>query len=142
VGKYGLHHESPNSGRPLFVHQSSTPPPQKKNSDDAILGSASADDFDSEVDGSDGIDDSEHALEQKTSAILATLSEDSQDGKDDSSVASDLMRLLSITDDDDDDDLKDWSLAPVLLQRSDFDSSKHDLSSPHSVEIGLDEDSF
>lgn len=117
-------------------------PQKKKLSDDAILGTASADDFDSEVDGGDGIDDSGHAPEQKTSAILATLSDNSQDGKDDSSVASDLMRLLSITDDDDDDDLKDWSLAPVLLQRSDFDSSKHAISSPHSVEREFDEDSF
>jgi len=112
-------------------------PQKKENSCETIVGNASTDDFDSEVD----IGDSEHVLEQKTSAISATPSEDSQEGKDDSSVASDLMRLLSISDDDD-DDLKDWSLAPIPLQRSDFDSSKHEMSSPHSVEKELDQDSF
>ena len=54
-------------------------------------------------------------------------------------MRSDVRRLLSITDSD--EDLKDWSLAPVPLQRSDFNigGNKQSLvSSPQSVEAELE----
>jgi len=106
----------------------------------AILGNASTDDFDSEVEGSDDIDNIDPVLQKHASDISAESSEDNAQGTDDSSVSSDLMRLLSISDSD--DDLKDWSLAPVPLQRSDFSTSQQKMTSPHSVETYSQEDSF
>ena len=68
---------------------------------------------------------------------LSISGANSQD--DEFSVRSDVRRLLSITDSD--EDLKDWSLAPVPLQRSDFNigGNKQSLvSSPQSVEAELE----
>mmetsp|Transcript_4154 Transcript_4154/g.7947 ORF Transcript_4154/g.7947 Transcript_4154/m.7947 type:complete len:778 (+) Transcript_4154:238-2571(+) len=59
---------------------------------------------------------------------------------DEVSVASDVKRLLSISEGD--DDLKDWSFSPVPLQRSDFNHSKLKLSSPQSVEADLNDEDF
>jgi hypothetical protein len=102
---------------------------QQKVAVDSIMEKASADDFD---------DNSEyfcHELTNNRSEISASGS------ADEVSVASDVKRLLSISESDD-DDLKDWSFAPVPLQRSDFDHSKLKLSSPHSVEADLQDDDF
>ena len=111
----------------------------QKVAGDAIMRNASTDDFDSEVEGSDDIDNSDHILQKQASELFAVPSENSAEEKDDSSVSSDLMRLLSMSDSD--EDLKDWSLAPVPLQRSDFDHSKQK-TSPNSNNNLMEEDSF
>lgn len=104
----------------------------------SMLGTASTDDFDEEQD----CDDYDNEVGENIHNVLSSNPSEvsASSTTDEVSIASDVRRLLSISESD--DDLKDWSLAPVPLQRSDFDSAKLQLSSPQSVEADLDEDEF
>ena len=113
-------------------HQSSAGRTTGNGSGTDIVGVKSTDDFEDASDDNDEFD-----IENKMSEVSAN-------GEEEASIGSDVMRLLSLTDSD--EDLKDWSFAPITLQRNDFDASaKQDVTSPHSVDadfVGAEDDSI
>jgi hypothetical protein len=81
-----------------------------------------------ELNDSNELDDNSRDIQTSASEVSADNSQDD----DETSLRSDVRKLLAISDGE--DDLKDWSLAPVPLQRSDFDQKIY--------ETGLDEDTI